>query len=67
MIYFCGITVQSKGSDDWRAFLMWADRTTMKAYDIRGYGSTPGIAADDAYRRFSISRDFYSTDERDWV
>ena len=66
MIHFLSITIQSKGADDWRAFLDWADSEEMKAYQLRGYGSTPGAAADDAYRRYNEDRDFYIADEWDW-
>jgi hypothetical protein len=54
MIYFMSITIHEKSKgDDYRAFLNFADRETMMAYEIRGYGDTPGKAADDAYARFA--------------
>jgi hypothetical protein len=52
MIHFLKITVQQKARDDYRAFLDWGDDQEMMVYQIRGYGDTPGKAADDAYRKF---------------
>jgi hypothetical protein len=66
MIHFLNITIQSKASDDWRAFLDWADDSTMTRYQLRGYGSTPGEAADDAWKRYNEDRDFYIEDESVW-
>ena len=58
MIQFLNITIQSKSDDDWRAFLDWADSDIMMRYQIRGYGNTPGAAA-DAWSKFNDDRDFY--------
>lgn len=66
MIHFLKITIQEKCKDDYRAFLEWADSDTMMCYEIRGYGDTPGKAADDAYARFIEDRDWYSEDEWEW-
>ena len=67
-IVFLSITIQEKGrGDDYRAFLDWADRDTMTVYQIRGYGDTPGKAADDAYANYeSEDRDFHVTDFWEW-
>ena len=68
MISFLKITIHEKGKgDDYRAFLDFADRETMTVYQIRGYGDTPGKAADDAYARYE-SEDRYDhvTDEWEW-
>lgn len=68
MIHFINITIQSKTTDDFRSFLLWADSETMMKYELRGYGSTPGSAADNAYARFnSEDRDMYTTHEEEWV
>jgi nitrogen regulatory protein PII len=66
MIHFLQIEVQSKSSDDWRSFLQYADDETMTVYEIRGYGSTPGQAADDAMRRYQEDPEFYIEDSWEW-
>jgi hypothetical protein len=67
MIHFLKITVQEKGKgDDYRAFLDWADSDTMTVYQIRGYGDTPGKAADNAYAKYEEDREFYAEDEWVW-
>ena len=68
MIHFMSITIHEKGKgDDYRAFLHFADRETMTAYEIRGYGDTPGKAADDAYAHYeSEDRYYHVTDEWEW-
>jgi hypothetical protein len=67
MIHFLKITVQEKGrGEDYRAFLDWADSETMTVYQIRGYGSTPGQAADDAYAKYDEDRERYTEDKWEW-
>ena len=66
MIHFLKITVQSKASDDFRAFLDWADSDTMTRYQLRGYGSTPGEAATDAWNKYNDDRDFYVEHKEEW-
>jgi hypothetical protein len=68
MIHFQKITIQEKGKgDDYRAFLDFADTKTMMVYQIRGYGPTPGKAADDAYAKFeSEDRASHVTDWWEW-
>ncbi len=67
MIHFLKITIQEKSKDeDYRAFLDWADSETMMVYQIRGYGDTPGKAADDAYAKYEKDREFYVEDEWEW-
>lgn len=69
MIHFLSITVTQKGADvdkDWRAFLNWGDSETKTCYQLRGYGQTPGEAADDAWRRYKEDRDFYADDQWEW-
>jgi hypothetical protein len=66
MIHFLSITIQEKGiGDDYRAFLDWMDSETRTVYQIRGYGDTPGKAADDAYARFEEDKEFYTVES--WV
>jgi hypothetical protein len=67
MIHFLDITIQCKGSNDFRAFLDWADDQLMMRYQLRGYGSTPGQAADDAWRRYTENRDSYIEYECAWT
>lgn len=67
MIHFLNITLQQKSKNDWRAFLDWADSDTMSRYQLRGYGSTPGEAADDAYAKYNGNRDAYVEDSWEWV
>jgi len=52
MKHFLCITINEKGQEDYRAFLEWGDSETMLRYQIRGYGGTPGKAADDAYAKW---------------
>lgn len=66
MTHFLCITIQQKSGDDWRAFLDWASSKTMLRYQLRGYGSTPGEAADDAWAKYNDDRDFYVEDTRPW-
>ena len=66
MIHFLNITIQRKGSYDFRAFLDWADDQSMTRYQLRGYGETPGKAADDAWKKYNGDRDSYITDEQVW-
>lgn len=68
MIHFLQITLQAKDpACDWRAFLDWADSETMKRYQLRGYGATPGEAAEDAWCKYNEDRDHYVDHEEDWV
>lgn len=67
MIHFLNITIQQKSKNDWRAFLDWADSKTMTRYQLRGYGDTPGEAADDAYHRFETDRDKYADGSWEWT
>lgn len=67
MIHFLNITIQCKSNDDWRAFLHWADSSTMTRYELRGYGTTPAEAADDAWKNYNGEhRELYITDEGLW-
>jgi hypothetical protein len=52
-IVFLQIRLEEKSRDeDWRAFLDFASRETMVVYTLRGYGSSPGEAATDAWNTF---------------
>lgn len=66
MILFLSITLQQKGGDDWRAFLHWADTDKKIEYELRGYGSLPGEAANDAWKRYNEKRDEFVTYEGPW-
>ena len=66
MIHFLNITIQCKAADDWRSFLDWADSSNMLRYQLRGYGETPGTAADSAWNRFNEDRNLFSDIEGDW-
>jgi len=68
MIHFLTIKINEKGQgEDYRAFLTFADSDTMMAYEIRGYGSTAGSAADDAYARYAgPDRETFVSDQWDW-
>lgn len=66
MIHFQKITVQEKGVGDYRAFLDWADSDKMMVFQIRGYGLTPGQAADDAYAKYREDREGYTEDMWEW-
>jgi hypothetical protein len=66
MIHFLNINIQCKGGDDFRAFLDWADDESMTLYELRGYGNTPGKAADDAWTRYNEDRNAYIAYEEEW-
>lgn len=66
MIHFNQIAIQKKAENDWRAFLNWSDSEAMIQYQLRGYGSTPGEAADDAYAKYNEDRDYYVEDSWEW-
>ena len=67
MIHFLKITVQEKSRDeDYRAFLDWGDDQEMMVYQIRGYGDTPGKAADDAYRKFQEDPELHVQGGWEW-
>ena len=67
MIHFLHITIQEKGAgNDYRSFLDWADGDTMTVYQLRGYGCTPGEAADDAWKKYTEDKDFYIEDSWVW-
>ena len=66
MVHFGNITVQCKDLDDWRAFLSWIDTERNMIYDIRGYGTTPGAAADDAYSKYCEDRELYTDSGTVW-
>lgn len=66
MKHFLGITINEKGQEDYRAFLEWGDSKTMLRYQIRGYGDTPGKAADLAYVRWLEDPEYYSEHQMIW-
>jgi hypothetical protein len=63
---FLGITINEKGQGDYRAFLEWGDSSTGTLYHIRGYGDTPGKAADDAYARWLEDPEVYAEYSEVW-
>lgn len=73
MIHFLKIVIQSKGKitedsdkEDFRSFLQWADSEEMMVYELRGYGETPGEAADDAWSRYKEDPWHYVEDSWEW-
>jgi len=52
-VSFLQIKIQEKSSNDWRSFLSFYSKETNVIYRLRGYGSTPGEAADDAWENFN--------------
>jgi hypothetical protein len=68
MIHFLTITIQEKagGPGDYRAFLNFGDDEDKMVYQIRGYGLTPGQAADDAYNKFLEDPFIHYEDEWEW-
>ena len=52
-VSFLQMQIQEKCSNDWRSFLSFYSEETNVIYRLRGYGSTPGEAADDAWKWFS--------------
>ncbi len=55
--YFVQIIIQSKGLDDWRAFLIYQDITkgykgVVTNYEIRGYGATAEDAVKDVWMKY---------------
>ena len=65
---FLQIVVHCKSipDNDWRSFLQWANRDEMMVYEIRGYGSSPGEASEDAYKKFNEDAQFYAEDQWEW-
>ena len=61
---FGDIVIQEKCPGDWRSFLTWNDYGDRMTYRLRGYGDTPGKAADDAWRRYQegLKEDFEYTE-----
>lgn len=57
---FQDIVIQSKDDkEDFRAFLHCKD-SDGSSWEIRGYGSTAGQAADDAWERYQTGEDHWS-------
>ena len=52
-VSFVQMIVQEKCSNDWRSFLSFYSKETDVIYRLRGYGSTPGEAADNAWETFN--------------
>jgi len=52
-VVFLQMKIQEKCSIDWRSFLSFYSKETNVIYGLRGYGSTPGEAADDAWKTFN--------------
>jgi hypothetical protein len=52
-VSFLQIKIQEKCANDWRSFLSFYSKETDVIYRLRGYGSTPGEAADDAWEKFN--------------
>ena len=52
-VSFLQIKIQEKSSNDWRSFLSFYSKETNVIYGLRGYGSTPGEAAEDAWVTFN--------------
>ena len=52
-VSFVQMIVQEKCSNDWRSFLSFYSKETNVIYGLRGYGSTPGEAADNAWEKFN--------------
>lgn len=46
---FINIQLEEKNENEWRAFLRFIDYEENLILGIRGYGSSPGEAADDAW------------------
>ena len=52
-VSFLKMVIEEKCCNDWRAFLSFYSRETNVVYGLRGYGSTPGEAADYAWKKFN--------------
>jgi hypothetical protein len=52
-VSFLEMIIEEKCCNDWRAFLSFYSTETNVVYRLRGYGSTPGEAADDAWKTFN--------------
>jgi len=68
MIHFLTIKINEKGrGEDYRAFLTFGCTESQMVYEIRGYGNTPGKAADAVYARYaSEDRDQSVSDHWEW-
>lgn len=58
------IRVWEKSPGDWRSQLEWEDEYFMR-YGIRGYGDTPGKAADNAFAKWQENAVVHSEDNYD--
>lgn len=52
-VSFLQMIIQEKCSTDWRSFLRFFSKETGVIYQLRGYGTTPGEAADNAWKTFN--------------
>jgi hypothetical protein len=52
-VMFFNIVIEEKCPDDFRSFLSFYSKETNVMYRLRGYGSSPGAAADDAWNTFN--------------
>lgn len=56
---FIQMTIQSKASNDFRAFLTCNDSTGIE-WEIRGYGKTPVEASENAWKKYSEGEEYWS-------
>jgi hypothetical protein len=55
---FIQMTIQSKASNDFRAFLACTDSNGIE-WEIRGYGKTPVEASENAWKKYSEDEGFW--------
>ena len=68
-LIFLQMRIEEKwGGDDWRSFLVFGSKETRTAYTLRGYGSTPVEAAQDAWNKYNDEslRFWKISDYRNW-
>ena len=52
---FIEIVVRAKSEvdNDWRSYIRFGSKETMEVFEVRGYGSSPGEAAEDAWKTYN--------------
>lgn len=46
------VRAKSEADNDWRSYIRFGSKETMQVFEVRGYGSSPGRAAENAWKRY---------------
>lgn len=47
------VRAKSEVDNDWRSYIRFGSKETMEVFEVRGYGSSPGEAAENAWERYN--------------